>query len=155
MNSAMRILHFSKNFMYMVLFMAQPIEPCGAETIRSSQWDDSPQCTSNGANCPCSRGKSPQSNFLSCFLIFCPSRDTSMFLYFRVPFELKLTVVCQNHPRFLFIFLSIPICVVSFSLFSVYDIVLSMFSVYLCGFASFLSVWFMWLYLLVMHRHLP
>ena len=68
--------------------------------------------------------------------------------------------MCQNHPCFLLFFLSILICAVSFGLFSVYNTILSMFSVYLCGVALFLSqcdsydyVYLLYIYFFLDQKH--
>ena len=119
------------------LFMAQPIDFPRLEANRPNQWDNSSQGQANHPSGRANRPSSVASPVLPVSSV--PSMMHPFFFILKFSFELNLTVVCQNHPCFLFILLSIPICAVSFGLFLVYDTVLSIFLVYLCGVAPFLS----------------
>ena len=138
MNNSHAHSAFYRIFVKIILFMARPIDFHRLEANRPNRWDDSSQGQANRPSGKAIRPSSVVSPVSPVFFSF--QSDVSIFLILKFPFELNLTVACQNH---LCPFLFIPFCIVSFGLFSVYYVVLSMLSVYLCGFVSFLSVRFM------------
>ena len=154
MNSAMHILHFSRNAMWMVLFLAQPTGFHCLEVNLPSQWDDSSQGQANRpsgrANCPSFLPPSLFARF------FTSSHDVSIFLYFKVPFWVKSN--CSVSKPSMFPFYSLihsHLCSVFWFIFGIWYYFKYVFGIFVWCCSIPLSMWLIWLYLLVRYILLP
>ena len=153
MNSSHAHSVFYKNFMNITLFMAQPIDFPRLEANRPSQWDNSSQGQANhpsGGAIHLSSAPSTVYPFLWPPVVMYPLYFVLEFFWGKLDCDIYKTIHVSLSFSYPF-----PFCAVSFGLFLVYDSILSMFSVFVWCCSISLSMWLIWLYLLVRYILLP
>ena len=151
MNNSHTHSAFYKIFVKMTLFMARPIDFHRLEANHPNWWDDSSQGQENRPSGEAIRPSSVVSPVSPVF--FSSQSDVSIFLIFEVPIWVKSN--CSVSKPLMSLFIYPFLYSIFWFIFDIWYCFKYVFGIFVWFFFISLSMWLIWLYLLVRYILLP